>query len=1005
MAVATAEAALLSNRGNELLAQGALAEAAALHARAVALEPENPDLLCNLAATLVQQGRAAAAAACLERAIAADPQHFAALNNLGSALIALGRASEAAVVLRRAAELRPEDASLRRHLGEALRRAGALAEAEAAYRAALARDPRDSAALNELAVVLRSRDRPEEAAQCCEAALAIRPDMPEALSNLGNALCAMGEVVPGVAAYERALQCDPEHSAAHMNLGIALLTLGEFPAGSAHYEWRWRERPSAVPRVPAPRWDGAPLPGGTLLLCAEQGLGDAIQFVRYAALIRPMAGRLLLRCPTPLVPLFAGLPDLDEVLPDDRAPPPCDAYLSLLSSMQRLGTTLATIPATVPYLAADPERVARLAPLLGDGVRVGLVWSGNRQNPQDRNRSIALAALEPLLTVPGVRFFSLQVGPRGAEAKAPGFAEKIVDLAPALADFADTAAAASRMDLLITVDTAAAHLAGALAKPVWVLLPFAADWRWLIGRADSPWYPTMRLFRQERRGDWAPVIGEVTAALIRLILDGTLSPRPSLLNDCGILLRRIGRFDDAIRCFERLIALRPDLAIAHNNRGLLLQDKERPAEAVAAHRRCVALDPDFADGHNNLAVALDKSGDPAAALPHYRRALELDPDHAEALTNLGNRLHNDGEIAEAIALQRRAVALRPDKPDGFNNLGFALKTAGAFAEAIQCFRRAIALRPDFVAAHVNLALALLTSGDLRDGAAEYEWRWRGYHGAELPKLGIPLWQGEDLTGKSLLLWAEQGFGDTIQFVRYGALLRGRASRVVLACQAPLTALMATAPGIDQVVSWDAPPPPADAFVPLLGLMHRFGTTLATIPAPPAYLFPDPQRVATYSPALPPGRLRVGLAWAGNSKHGNDRWRSVPPALLAPLLAVPGVRFFSLQHGARAAEIPPGVDDLSPLLLDFAETAALMSGLDLVITVDTAVAHLAGALGRPVWVLVPASSDWRWLAGRADSPWYPSMRLFRQQRFGEWAPVVAAAAGALAQAAQKYLSHK
>jgi hypothetical protein len=291
-----------------------------------------------------------------------------------------------------------------------------------------------------------------------------------------------------------------------MNLAMALLAIGDFRAGGAEYEWRLRKDPRRPP-IDTPLWDGRPLSDGTLLLCAEQGLGDTIQFVRYAPLLRARVGRLVLACPPPLAPLLRNAPGLDDVISFGAKLPRVDAYLPLLSVMQRLGTDLGDVPATTPYLTADAAPRPALAALLdGGGPRIGLVWRGNPNHPNDRRRSLPLALLRPVLEVAGPRFFSLQLGAPPGELADPALAGRVTDLAPHLRDFADTAAAMSALDLIITVDSAAAHLAGALGRPCWVLLPFSADWRWLLERGDSPWYPTMRLFRQPRCGEWPPVI-------------------------------------------------------------------------------------------------------------------------------------------------------------------------------------------------------------------------------------------------------------------------------------------------------------------------------------------------------------------------------------------------------------------------------------------------------------------------------------------------------------------
>ena len=346
-----------------------------------------------------------------------------------------------------------------------------------------------------------------------------------ALNHRGTTLYARNEVAEALACFRGSIALWPEHARAHVNLGMALLRDGQFAAGIVEFEWRWRGyKDWRLPDISAPFWDGRPLGEGTLLLWAEQGLGDVIQFARYAPLLRELAGRTVLTCPPALIRVMAGAKGIDQVVPFGEPLPPCDAYVPLLTVMQRLGTTLDTIPAEVPYVTVDPQRAAALAPLLSvGGLKVGLVWDGNPRQSAARNRSVPLAALRPLLAVAGAKFFSLQVGPRAKDIAEAGLADQIIDLSHYF-DFADSAAALSRLDLLITVDTSIAHLAGALARPTWLLLPFSPDWRWLLKRTGSPWYPTMRLFRQGQLGEWTLVIQEVATALADLIARSPRKP-------------------------------------------------------------------------------------------------------------------------------------------------------------------------------------------------------------------------------------------------------------------------------------------------------------------------------------------------------------------------------------------------------------------------------------------------------------------------------------------------
>src|SRR2546425_987433 len=370
--------------------------------------------------------------------------------------------------------------------------------------------------------------------------------------------------------------------------------------------------------------------------------------------------------------------------------------------------------------------------------------------------------------------------------------------------------------------------------------------------------------------------------------------------------------------------------------------------------------------------------------------------------DMGEAYRLTGKLEDAIASYRLALALKPDDAMAHNNLGNVLLDQGKLAEAIACFRHALALKPDYVHAHAGLGLALLRAGDLSHGFTEYEWRWRVKEfeqqcaGLILPQ---PFWDGSELNGRTILLYAEQGFGTTIQFIRYAPLVARRGGRVIVACQPELVRLLASVDGTAQVVSEREPLPDFDLHAPLLSLPRIIGTTLETIPSQCPYLSP-PESSSVKVEATPDVKLKVGIVWAGLPIHRNDRNRSCPLSYFLKLADLPGVAVYSLQKQPRAAglgEVTPGmaVYDLSDQIGDWADTAAAICQLDLVLTVDTGVAHLAGALGRPVWVLLPhVGVDWRWMDRRADSPWYPSMKLFRQKVPGDWPGLFARVSGEL-----------
>ena len=430
----------------------------------------------------------------------------------------------------------------------------------------------------------------------------------------------------------------------------------------------------------------------------------------------------------------------------------------------------------------------------------------------------------------------------------------------------------------------------------------------------------------------------------------------------GLSLYISRRFDEALAAYEAGLQVAPHDVNLRNGRGVALLELRRPAEARDEFVRALANDPDCLDALGNLGNALLKLNRPDEALAAYDRALKIVPNNAQLLTN-------------------RAVALRRlDRPH----------------EALMSAARALAEKPDFAQARFVASVARLTLGDFAAGWRGYEARWSvGALALQRRNFTAPQWRGaEPLAGKTILLHAEQGSGDSIQFVRYAPLVAARGAIVVLEVQRELTRLCASLPGIAQVIARGDELPPFDCHCPLLSLPLAFATDAATIPADVPYLAPPVPEAATWRGRLPYGRPLIGLCWSGARMHDNDLNRSMALETLVPLLDVPDVQFVSLQRDVREADAPllaqrTGVVSIGQQFADFADTAAAIAALDLVISVDTAVAHLAGALGKPLFLLLPFAADFRWLRERSDSPWYPTARLFRQPRFGDWASTVEA----------------
>jgi tetratricopeptide (TPR) repeat protein len=463
-------------------------------------------------------------------------------------------------------------------------------------------------------------------------------------------------------------------------------------------------------------------------------------------------------------------------------------------------------------------------------------------------------------------------------------------------------------------------------------------------------------------------------------------------------LQQQGQLDAAVASYRTALDLRPDDAQTHCNLGSVQKDLGRLDEAVASYRKALALKPDLTEAHYNLGNALRDQEQPQQAADCFRRAIELKPDFPEAHNNLGHVLREPGQLDAAVISYRRALVLKPAFPEAHNNLGKALGEQGRLDEAVACYRAALDLRPDFPDVHHNLGLALLAQGELAAGWEKYEWRWKTpYMIKHRRNFAQPQWQGDPAEGKTLLIHAEQGFGDTLQFCRYATSAAARGLRVIMQVPKPLVRLLRGLQGVDAVVPDGDELPAFDLHCPMLSLPFALKTTITTIPSTLPYLYANAAQAARWRTRLDaiakPG-LRVGLVWAGDpgshstAQAERDRRRSIAPDRVAPLFDIPGLHILSLQKSGPAAPQDFPLTNFMNEMDDFADTATLIANLDLVISVDTAVAHLAAALGKPVWVLYGFEPDWRWLNGQPQSPWYPTMQLYRQAHPGDWDTVLA-----------------
>ena len=553
-------------------------------------------------------------------------------------------------------------------------------------------------------------------------------------------------------------------------------------------------------------------------------------------------------------------------------------------------------------------------------MRIGLACSGSTTHNDDAKRSLPLHLIKPLLELP-FEFHLLQKEVRSNDEEFLAEHLQVKIHHKDLADFSDTAALIAEMDLVISVDTSVAHLAGALGKPVWILLAWKADWRWLLDRADSPWYRTATLFRQPEMGNWKAVVENVCRELSVKILQD----QPAAYFYSGNEFYTLKRFGEALAHYDYAISLNPTLAEAYCNRGAVLNELERFDDALLSYDRAISLNPKYAEAYSNRGVTLNK-------------------------------------------LKR-------------------------FDEALINYDKAISLKPDLIEGYWNKAFLKLILGDYELGWQLHEWRWKSFLKKHVREFSEPLWLGDaSISGKTLLIYAEQGIGDVIQFCRYVYAATALGAKVILEVYSPLVSLLSTLGDNILVVDMGASLPVFDFQCPVMSLPLAFKTSIKTVPVKIPYLFVDVDKQNIWKERLGiKTKKRIGLVCSGSTIYPEDAQRSISLHLFESLLELP-FEFHLLQKEIRSNDETflaenSHIQTHQENLFDFSCTAALVKEMDLVISVDTSVAHLAGALGCPVWVLLAWNADWRWLLDRSDSPWYPTATLFRQPEMGNWKAVI------------------
>ncbi|MBW8039420.1 MAG: tetratricopeptide repeat protein [Planctomycetes bacterium] len=494
----------------------------------------------------------------------------------------------------------------------------------------------------------------------------------------------------------------------------------------------------------------------------------------------------------------------------------------------------------------------------------------------------------------------------------------------------------------------------------------------------------------------------------------TAPANPAALYSSGLIAFQTGEYEQAVVLISQAIKNKPQVPQFYNALGVVFKALGKPQKAIDAYRQALSIQSVYPQAYYNLANVLRDQGRYQEAVENYKNTININPDNVKAYNNLAGTLKKQNNLTEAMIYSERAIQLDPDNAEAYYNLATILGDQGRCSEAIDYYNQAIQLKPDYAEAHLNLSLALLLFGRFEEGWSQYEWRRKtklnsSFYQRTPEKL---IWDGSSFVGKRLFVQCEQGLGDTLQFIRYLPMVKARGGTVIFELWHPLINLLHEFDGIDKfvVLSPDKPDVKFDFYISLMDLPAIFRTTLDSIPDSVPYVYADSTKADYWRARLDGPDFKVGIVWAGSAKHENNHNRSCKLKHFAPLASIDGVRLYSLQKDASATQLrqfPAGKVLANPAeeFEDFTDTAAVIENLDLIISVDTAIVHLAGAMGKPVWTLLPFAPDWRWMLERDDNPWYPTMRLFRQEKWGDWETVFASVAEQLRILTETHIAEK
>ncbi len=842
--------------------------------------------------------------------------------------------------------------------------------------------------LNGIGISLQKQGKFSEATTYFERAIENKPNIAGNHLNYANNCYYQQRFDEAIKHFNLAIEYEDLLSA-HVGKSFVHLALKDFRTGFNEYQWSLTKY-TPPNESKAIKWIGQYAKDKSIFIYAEQGLGDAIQFARFLPIVKEKGLNITLRCPEPLKKFFEAIPFItglsDTILPDT------DFYCSLINLPNVLGLYNVqdfTLPEKI--FNVDKELIKKWKLLLNkEKYNVGLVFETKSKSLTTADRNIPFHLIESLIENEKIDFYLLQKEYGNNEYKS--LVDKYSNVQIVSKNIVEVAALIKNLDIVITIDSMVANLAGTLNKETWVMLPFVSDWRWTYTGEDSYWYPSVKLFRQTEFNNWTEVISKVKSALnnkVQLFSKKNNGNSSEIIEIKELLNKH--NLEDAKNKLLNILQKYPDNAEANFYLGYICQLENDFRNAASQYSKVLSIVPAHFDALNNLAVVLKDLGRFSDAKEFLDYAKILNNNNSSVYNNLG--IVNDllGNFEEAIANFEKAISINPNYEEALLNYGNTLQTEKQYSKAIQVLDNLLEINPQNVGGNFNKALTLLSMGNYKKGFELYEWR-RKRADFVTRNFTQPELTDQTIEGKTILVYDEQGLGDTIQFCRYVKLLSEKNTKVILQCHSALSDMLKGCRGVYKVIARESlndPDIQYDYHIPLLSLPKYFNTSLKTLPATIPYIsVAEGLTEKFHSKYFANGKVNIGIVWEGKTPVGNAH-RACPMEFFTTLIGEAKYEFFSLQKGEAAYRDKQkmnkhGIIDLSDELNSFNETAAIIKNLNLVITIDTSVAHLAGALGIKTYTLLSYKSDWRWQNNNDWlSIWYPQMKLIKQKKFGEW----------------------